>query len=183
MNLGGRLSRMALGKDYAGQECAIASALELVGERWTLLIIRDAFYGVGRYNDFLAHLGLPRAVLSARLSALTAAGVLRKQRYCDGPPRYEYVLTATGRELWPTLFTLSAWGERHLLDSGAKRVFHHVSCGATLDRYAACPDCGVTPPPEDLEVRPGPGIDAYRADDPVSRALLKPHRLLTPLSA
>src|SRR5690349_12960453 len=83
---------MALGKDYATQECSIARALEVVGERWTLLVVRDAFYGVRRYNDFLVHLGIPRAVLAARLQTLTAEGILDKRRYQESPPRDEYVL-------------------------------------------------------------------------------------------
>src|ERR671914_269155 len=97
---------MALGKDYAGQDCSIAQALELIGERWTLLIVRDAFYGVRRYSDFLAHLDIPRAVLAERLTALTAAGVLERRRYQESPPREEYVLTTMGVDLFPIVYTL-----------------------------------------------------------------------------
>lgn len=104
---------MALGKDYATQECSIARALEVIGERWTLLVIRDALYGVRRYNDFLVHLGIPRAVLAARLQALTADGILEKRRYQESPPRDEYVLTDRGIELWPTIRSLGLWGREH----------------------------------------------------------------------
>ncbi|GAA2106126.1 winged helix-turn-helix transcriptional regulator [Actinomadura alba] len=170
---------MALGKDYAGQDCSLARALELVGERWTLLVVRDAFYGVRRYSDFLAHLDIPRAVLAERLQALTAAGVLDKRRYQHAPPRDEYVLTEIGRELWPALRALSSWGARHLSDTGPSRVFSHVHCGTPLGRFGECPSCGDPVPPQDVEVRPGPG--AGTRDDPVSRALRQPHRLLEPL--
>lgn len=97
---------MALGKDYVTQQCSVARALEIVGERWTLLVVRDALYGVRRYNDFLGHLGIPRAVLAARLQMLTEEGVLEKRRYQESPPRDEYVLTDRGIELWPVVRSL-----------------------------------------------------------------------------
>lgn len=172
---------MGLGRDYEGQDCSLARALELIGERWTLLVVRDAFYGVRRYSDFVTHLDIPRAVLADRLHTLTAAGVLRKHRYQDAPPRDEYVLTEMGRELWPALHTLACWGARHLSEAGPSRVFCHVACGTLLDSPFACPACGVPVPPEDLEVRPGPGAGTPTRDDPVSRALRRPHRLLEPL--
>ncbi len=101
---------MALGTDYAHQDCTLARALEVVGERWSLLLVRDAFYGVRRFNDFLVHLDIPRAVLTARLAALTEAGVLRKEAYQQSPPRYDYVLTDAGLELWPVVHGLAQWG-------------------------------------------------------------------------
>jgi DNA-binding HxlR family transcriptional regulator len=172
---------MALGKDYPGQDCGLARALEVVGERWTMLVLRDAFFGVRRFGDFLAHLELPRAVLADRLNALVDAGVLERQRYSDAPPRDEYVLTATGRELWPVLHMLSGWGNRHLTGNRPFRIFHHVSCGRRLDRGGRCPDCDRAVSASEVEVRPGPGADPSRSD-PVSVALRTPHRLLTPLS-
>jgi DNA-binding HxlR family transcriptional regulator len=173
---------MALGKDYPGQDCGLARALEVVGERWTMLVLRDAFYGVRRFNDFLAHLEAPRAVLADRLSALVDAGVLEKRRYSASPPRHEYVLTAAGRELWPVLHTLGRWGARHLSDAGDFRLFHHVTCGRRLDKSGWCPGCERLVPPGDVEIRPGPAADLGR-EDPVSVALRRPHRLLTPIPA
>ncbi|TNY35395.1 winged helix-turn-helix transcriptional regulator [Thermomonospora catenispora] len=163
---------MALGKDYRGQDCALARALEIVGERWTLLILRDAFYGVRRFSDFLAHLGLPRAVLSSRLQALVEAGVLAKHG-C------EYELTERGRELWPALHMLARWGERHFSADGPSRVFEHVACGTRLDPSGSCPSCGGIVPPEEVRMLPVPGRPV--GDDPVSRALAEPRRLLDPL--
>jgi DNA-binding HxlR family transcriptional regulator len=173
---------MGLGKEYERQDCSLARALELVGERWTLLVVRDAFLGVRRYRDFLAHLDIPRAVLAERLQTLTGAGVLERRRYQDSPPRDEYVLTDRGRELWAALYPLTRWGERHLAaPDGPRRIYAHVSCGAELDDAGACTACGHAVPPQDVEVRPGPGAKIGLRDDPVSRALRRPHRLLEPL--
>ncbi|MFG3287835.1 winged helix-turn-helix transcriptional regulator [Streptomyces sp. NPDC048179] len=170
---------MALGKDYVTQECSLASALEVVGERWTLLVIRDALYGVRRYNDFLVHLGIPRAVLSARLKTLTEVGILEKRRYQESPPRDEYVVAERGIALWPALRALSVWGREHLMDRRL-RYFRHAECGTELGSYGECPACGTVVPVADVLVTPGPGLDPDPAD-PVSRALLKPKRLLEPL--
>lgn len=170
---------MALGKDYATQECSIARALEIVGERWTLLVVRDALYGVRRYNDFLVHLGIPRAVLAARLQALTAEGILEKRRYQESPPRDEYVLTDRGIALWPTLRSLGLWGREHFSESRL-RYFRHAACGTELGPYGECPACAMVVPVPDVEMTPGPGLDPDPAD-PVSRALLGPRRLLEPI--
>ncbi|MEV5575377.1 helix-turn-helix domain-containing protein [Spirillospora sp. NPDC052269] len=164
---------MALGKDYSGQDCTLARALEVVGERWTLLIIRDAFYGVRRFSDFHVHLDIPRAVLSARLSTLVEHGVLAK----DG---HEYVLTEVGVSLWPVVHGLAGWGERNLDGNGITRLFVHYACGTRIDLDGTCPSCGGGPiRPGDLEIHPGRG--ARRRDDVVSKALRGPHRMLTPV--
>ncbi|MGW2742018.1 winged helix-turn-helix transcriptional regulator [Streptomyces sp. NPDC001450] len=170
---------MALGKDYATQECSIARALEVVGERWTLLVVRDAIYGVRRYNDFLVHLGIPRAVLSARLKTLTEEGLLDKRRYQESPPRDEYVVTERGIALWPALRALALWG-RENFQTAQLRSFRHAECGTELGPYSECPACGTVVPVADVVLMPGPGLDPDPAD-PVSRALLKPKRLLEPL--
>ncbi|MFC4049461.1 winged helix-turn-helix transcriptional regulator [Actinomadura syzygii] len=162
---------MALGKDYAAQDCSLARALEAVGERWTLLIVRDAFYGVRRFSDFHVHLDIPRAVLSARLQALVDTGILVK----DG---HDYVLTDMGKELWPVVHTLARWAERHL-SAEPSRVFVHVACGARVGPDGTCAACGRAAPPEELEIHAVPG--ARRRTDPVSRVLRTPHRMLDPI--
>lgn len=172
---------MALGKNYEGQDCSLAKALEVLGERWTLLVVRDAMYGVRRYGDFLAHLDIPRAVLSQRLGALVEAGILTRSRYQDNPPRDEYVLTPRGRELWVPVLALAQWGERTLSGSGPRRLFHHAACGTRLDHVSRCPSCATDVPLADVEVRPGPGLAGTR-DDPVSVVLRAPHRMLTPIT-
>ncbi|MEO3876033.1 helix-turn-helix domain-containing protein [Nonomuraea sp. B12E4] len=171
---------MALGKNYTAQDCSLAKALEVIGERWTLLVVRDAMYGVRRYSDFLARLDIPRAVLSQRLATLVDAGVLAKHRYQDSPPRDEYMMTPMGAELFPVIVTLSRWGERHLTTSGPSRYFLHRQCGTQLEPSARCPACDVQVPARDVEMLPGPGLSGLRSD-PVSKALQKPHRLLDPI--
>ncbi|EXG81749.1 winged helix-turn-helix transcriptional regulator [Cryptosporangium arvum] len=171
---------MGLGKDYSGQNCTFARTLEILGERWTLLVIRDAFYGVRRFGDFLAHLDAPRAVLSDRLDTLVTAGVLARRRYQDSPPRDEYVLTDAGVELWPVLFQLTAWGTRHLDSPQSLRVFRHVGCGGQLSGFTTCEACGQVVGPADVQVEPGPDTRSLRTDR-VSLALREPHRILQPL--
>lgn len=171
---------MALGKNYEGQDCSLAKALEVIGERWTLLVLRDAMYGVRRYGDFLAHLDLPRAVLSQRLATLVEAGILERRRYQDNPPREEYVPTPMGRELWVPLLGLSQWGEQHLTGAGPRRMFFHHACGTRLDAVSFCERCAVRVPVQDVEVRPGPGLERSRQDR-VSLALQEPHRMLDPI--
>jgi DNA-binding HxlR family transcriptional regulator len=167
-----------LGKEYERQDCSIARALEIVGERWSLLIIRDAFYGVRRFSDFQAHLDIPKAVLSHRLAGLVADGVLDRRGDPDRPARHVYELTEAGRELWPTLHSLMVWGNRHRAPNS--RVFKHAACGTRLDERAACPACGTMPPPGDIITERRRGRGTSRTD-PVSTALRVPHRLLEPI--
>ena len=102
---------MALGTEYAQQDCSLARTLEVVGERWTLLILRDCFLGVRRFADFEAHLDISKAVLTQRLATLVDAGLLET---VPRGRRHDYVLTDRGRSLWPVLFTMTQWGEEHL---------------------------------------------------------------------
>ncbi|HVX45072.1 MAG TPA: helix-turn-helix domain-containing protein [Mycobacteriales bacterium] len=153
----------------------------MIGERWSLLILRDAFMGVRRFRDFLVHLDIPRAVLTARLNSLVAAGVLGKQPYQEHPVRYEYTLTAAGLELWPVVHGLASWGSRHASPAGPSRLYLHAACGTELDPAGACPRCGGRIAPGEVEIRTGPGAQFLR-EDPVSIALRDPHRLLTPIT-
>jgi DNA-binding HxlR family transcriptional regulator len=167
-----------LGKDYGGQDCAIARALEVIGERWTLLIVRDAFYGVQRFNDFQAHLDVPKAVLSDRLAGLVEDGILVRRADPDHAGRHLYELTKAGRALWPVLHSLVVWGAHHR--HPGSRVFKHAACSTVLDDGGVCPTCGIVPPPEDLVTEPRRRGRRLR-DDPVSLALGGPHRLLEPI--
>lgn len=170
---------MALGKGYEGQDCSLARALELVGERWTLLVLRDCFFGVRRFTDLHTRLDVPKAVLSTRLAALVEAGLLRRVE--DVPGRPEYLLTERALALWPALYALTRWGAGQF--GGPTRLFVHADCATPatpIDDEGRCPRCALRPGPGDLEIHPAPGA-APRRDDPVSRALRKPHRLLTPV--
>jgi DNA-binding HxlR family transcriptional regulator len=170
---------MPLPREYDGQRCALARAMEVVGERWTLLIVRELFFGVRRFGQIHARLDIPKAVLSARLNTLVEHGVVERRPY--GPGRDELLLTERGLELWPMIHGLMQWGERRLVDDGPVRLFSHAACGTDLEPYGHCPACGTEPPPGDVETRPGPG--AARRQDAVSLALRSPRRLLTPFAA
>jgi DNA-binding HxlR family transcriptional regulator len=170
---------MPLGTDYAGQACSLARTLEIVGERWTLLILRDLFFGVRRFSDLQRHLDVPRAVLSARIASLVERGLVERRPYAPG--RDELLLTDAGVELWPAVHSLMQWGEKHCSPGGARRVFIHVGCGAAVGPTGVCPACGAEPAAAELEMRPGPGATPPLRDDAVTLALREPRRLLTPL--
>jgi DNA-binding HxlR family transcriptional regulator len=172
---------MPLPRDYSGQTCALARSMEIVGERWTLLIVRDAFYGVRRFGEFAAHLRLPRAVLTDRLTTLTEAGVL--QRLPDTGRREVYGLTPQGVALWPAVRALTTWGDEFCAaEGGPRRVFRHADDDAPLAGDGRCTGCGAPVEARDTLVAPGPGLaPAAEDDDPVTAALARPHRLLRPL--
>ena len=171
---------MTLGRIYPGQDCSLAAGLEIVGERWTLLVLRDCFYGVRRFRDFHAHLDIPRAVLTARLKRLVTEGLLERRARPTGP---EYRLTDRGVGMWPTVFALAQWGEQHLAPAaGPRRLYRHQPCGADLEPTGRCPGCRTVPGPGEITIRHGPGAETTPRDDPVSQALaIGPHQLLTPL--
>ena len=120
--------------------CSVADALAVVGEKYALLVLREAFYGIRRFEDLQRNIGAPRDVLTARLRSLEAAGVLTRRRYSERPPRFEYRLTEAGRELRPVLLTLMAWGDKHVRSSPSV-VFEHT-CGADLEPVVVCRACG-----------------------------------------
>src|SRR5277367_4791172 len=103
-----------LKRDYQGQDCSIARALEVVGERWTLLIVRDAFLGLRRFDQFQESLGIARNVLTDRLNRLVEEGILERVRYSERPERFEYTLTTKGRDLYVALIALRQWGDTYL---------------------------------------------------------------------
>jgi DNA-binding HxlR family transcriptional regulator len=167
-----------LGTDYAGQDCSLAKALEIVGERWSLLIVRDAFLGVTRFSDFRRRLDISRAVLTQRLGSLVDAGVLERR---TDSGHEAYALTPAGEALWPAVHALMTWGDAQTSPGGARRLFRHVTCDADLDASGRCPVCGATPPARELETRPGPGARTDPPRNPLSALLRSPHRLLSPL--
>jgi DNA-binding HxlR family transcriptional regulator len=129
--------------DYTNERCAIAATLEVVGDPWTLLILRDAFQGVKRFEQWQERLGVARNVLAARLKSLVANGVLEPRRYSERPPRQEYVLTPKGRALSPVLLTMAEWGDQHVYGLGKGPVhFVHKTCGCDFHPKLACEACG-----------------------------------------
>jgi len=138
--------------------CSVAQALEIVGEWWTLLILRDVFLGVRRFDEFVERLGISRNVLTDRLDTLVTAGVLDRQAYDEGRGRYDYVLTEKGRDLWPVLTTLREWGDRWVVGEGNEPiVLEHRTCGATTHLRYTCEHCGDELDAGSVVARPGPG--------------------------
>ncbi|GLX96189.1 helix-turn-helix domain-containing protein [Herbidospora sp. NBRC 101105] len=169
---------MTLPSTYADRNCSLARALEVVGERWTLLIVRDAFFGVRRFGDFATQLKIPRAVLTNRLKLLVREGVLTREEGAT----VEYRLTPKGVELWPVVRTLMSWGDTHYSPGGARRAVRHDGDGGLLDPAGRCERCGELVPVTETRVEPGPGFDpADQGDDPVSDAINTPRRLLEPI--
>jgi DNA-binding HxlR family transcriptional regulator len=145
---------------YRGQVCSIARTLEVVGERWSLLILRDALLGVRRYDEFLRSLGIASNILSARLQVLCEHGILERRRYQERPARFEYLLTDKGRELLPALAALRQWGDRHLAEHGPPRLVRHRGCGGEVRATIVCEGCGRELGPGEAETLPGPGARA-----------------------
>ncbi len=145
-----------LGREYEGQVCSIARTLELVGERWTLLIVRDAFLGRRRFDEFKESLGIASNVLTNRLQRLVDAGIVERVAYSERPERFEYRLTEKGGELRVALTALMQWGDRHLADR-PPRIVRRKSDGAPVTAALVAPD-GAVLRPVDVESVPGPGV-------------------------
>ena len=139
------------------QACSVARALEVLGERWTLLIVRDALLGMRRFEDFQSDLGVSRGVLKTRLQLLSDEGILERRRYQERPERFEYRLTDKGRDLWPVLMALVKWGDRHEAEHGPPRLILHRDCGGEVTDRLTCAKCGAELTARDVQTRPGPG--------------------------
>jgi DNA-binding HxlR family transcriptional regulator len=152
-----------LGKNYDTQTCSIARSLEVVGERWSLLIVRDAlFAGLTRFTDFQRSLGIATNVLRDRLEAFVDAGIMTRRRYSEQPELFEYLLTDKGRDLLPALVALSSWGDRWAAPDGPPVIYHHPGCGGRVDAQLVCERHGVIDSPGNLDVELGPGMSAER---------------------
>lgn len=146
---------------YPDEVCSVARALEVVGERWTLLIVREALTGTRRFDEFRDKLGLARSVLTARLNRLVQEGVLERKRYQTRPERFEYELTAKGRQLGPVVLHLMHWGDTHYPNaSGPPRLALHRGCGGRVKPDMQCGRCHKRVPYGALELQPGPGLRA-----------------------
>jgi DNA-binding HxlR family transcriptional regulator len=124
------------------RECSVARTLEIVGEKWALLAVREVFLGNRRFDEMVHRIGAPRDTLAARLRSLVGAGILERRQYSEHPARYEYRLTTAGQELYPVILTLMRWGDEHLAgDGGAPMVLEHA-CGHRLAAQVVCEACG-----------------------------------------
>jgi len=152
-----------LQRDYPEQVCSIARSLEVVGERWTFLILRDAVLGVERFEEFQNSLGIATNVLSNRLKLLCDEGVLERVPDEERPGRPKYVLTSKGAELAPALIVLMKWGDRHYpTPKGPPRLTLHAGCGGNIGADWHCDGCGKQARPGEIELPPGPGATTRR---------------------
>lgn len=130
-------------KSLEDLHCSVANTVELVGDRWTVLVLRDAFLGVRRFDDFQKSLGIARNVLAERLARLVKAGVLSTRLYEERPPRNEYLLTDKGKDLLDVLVALRRWGDRwNAPDERFVRPLRHLGCGEIMEGVMSCSHCG-----------------------------------------
>jgi DNA-binding HxlR family transcriptional regulator len=150
---------LVLRRDYPKVDSSVAKALEVVGERWSLLIVRTVMHGNRRFGEMQESLGIARNVLSARLERLVEEDILERRAYSESPPRYEYFLTQKGLDLWPALIALLHWGERYSpTPGGPKRLIVHKECGGTVSERGICERCGKVLTARDAKQVPGPGV-------------------------
>jgi DNA-binding HxlR family transcriptional regulator len=160
-----------LGRTYDAEVCSIARALEVVGERWSVLIVRNAlFAGSTRFSDFQRSLGIAPNILATRLDGFVDAGIMRRHQYSEQPELFEYVLTEKGRDLAPALIALTAWGDRWAAPDGPPILYRHAACGSPVTHEIVCVTCGTVDDPASVTALPGPGMPAERAERVARRA-------------
>ncbi|GAB2950678.1 winged helix-turn-helix transcriptional regulator [Streptomyces sp. NPDC059171] len=143
-----------LPRTYEGQDCSLARSLEVIGERWNLLIVRSALLGAGRYDEFLRQMPISRNVLADRLGRLVELGVMRRVVYQEKPVRHEYPLTPMGRELTVAVVALMQWGDRNLpVELGPPRQARHIGCDGAVQVRLGCASCGRDLHEDEVEVR------------------------------
>jgi len=139
--------------------CSVARTLSVVGDRWTLLILRDCFLGSRRFDEFQKNIGLSRHRLTDRLNKLVEHELLEKKLYQNNPPRSEYLLTEKGKDIHPVLVTLTGWGNKWMDDGdGAPLIYHHKTCDHESKPVVSCDHCGDPIEAGNMRVAPGPGI-------------------------
>jgi DNA-binding HxlR family transcriptional regulator len=136
--------------------CSVARTLDIVGEWWTLLIVRNLMFGQRRFEEIQGDLGIARNILSDRLNTLVDAGIVDRVKYMDHPERYEYTLTDKGRDLWQVIAVLMAWGDKWAAPDGPPLVFKH-SCGHVAEPRVVCSECGEPMRYENVRAKAGPG--------------------------
>ncbi len=148
---------------FADFHCSLARSLEVVGDWWTPLIVRDVALGLTRFDELVEDLGISRNLLTTRLDDLEANGILERRQYLERPPRYRYRLTRAGVELLPILMSLTAWGDRWFAPPDGPPVrFEHKTCGHEFTPIESCSECGEPVKAADVIPRPGPGFPAAR---------------------
>jgi DNA-binding HxlR family transcriptional regulator len=149
------------------ESCSAARALEIVGERWSLLIVRDAiFRRTTRFSEFQRNLGIAPNILASRLDGFVEAGLMEARRYSDQHDHSEYVLTKKGLDLQPVIIALTAWGDRWAAPQGPPIVYQHEGCGGRIRQQLSCTVCRAVPRPVQIKARPGPGRPETDAPTP-----------------
>ncbi|WP_449221405.1 winged helix-turn-helix transcriptional regulator [Tistrella mobilis] len=162
--------------DLKDQPCSMARTVAVIGDRWTLMLLRDCFLGVRRFDTFQERLGISRTIIADRLKLLVDEGVLARVRYQDRPPRDEYRLTPKGFDLYPVVMSIVHWGNRHYAgEAGPPMLHRHRTCGHDIEPVLTCKACGEELHPREVEVRAGPGI----GDEAAAVAALPPRRRQT----
>jgi len=144
-------------KSFADMHCSVAQCLEVVGDWWTMLVVRDAFFGVRRFEQFHERLSISRNILTQRLNWLVDQMVLDKVQYSEHPPRFEYRITPKGRDLWPILNAMRQWGDKYAAPDGAPMKVVHKRCGEITEPVLTCSHCGERIGPRDVRAVAGPG--------------------------
>ena len=145
-------------QDLDQEKCSLARTLAVIGDRWTLLVLREAFLRVRRFEDFQERLGIARRVLTERLKHLVDHGVLKKVAYQDTPPRFEYRLTQKGLDLYPVMVGLVHWGDQHYAGKKGPPLLHrHLTCGHDFRGVLTCSECGDPITPREVQPHIGPG--------------------------
>ena len=147
-----------LPRTYDNQNCSIARTLEAIGDRWTMLVVREAFLGRRRFDELHRTLGVARNVLANRLGRLVDDGILEKVAYQERPERFEYRLTEKGVELWPVMISMMKWGDRHAAPDGPPMLILHRDCGGEVNERFVCEACGEAVDARAADARPGPGV-------------------------
>ena len=145
------------------ESCSLARTVAVIGDRWTLLILRECFLRVRRFEEFQYNLGITRHLLAERLKKLVRFGVLRRAPYQESPKRYEYILTQKGLDLHPIMMSIVHWGDIHMVDERGRPLLHeHKKCGRTFDPVLVCSECGEPITAKEVHTHPGPGAAAPR---------------------
>lgn len=157
------------------EQCSLARTVAVIGDRWSLLILRECFLRVRRFEEFQSKLGITRHLLADRLKKFVRFGVLRKAKYQESPVRYEYILTQRGLELYPIVMAIVHWGDIHMVDERGRPMVHeHKSCGKLFDPVMICSECGEPILAKQVHVHAGPGAPpsgiAVRAERTISSA-------------
>lgn len=150
--------------------CSVAQCLELVGEWWSLLIVRDAFLGVRRFDQFQQSTGISRNILAERPGRLVDAGIFTKVLYNERPPRYEYRLTDKGRDLWPVITAMRQWGDKYAAPAGPPIEVLHKGCGQVSEAVMVCSACSEPIGPRDVRAVSGPGAGSEMNPQPAGSA-------------